>query len=44
MNNPINGEFTDTVDTSLVIDIPNISGSGKVRDLRKANELVKLCV
>ncbi|TXJ01988.1 MAG: hypothetical protein E6Q32_03400 [Neisseriales bacterium] len=37
VGNPIDSEFTDTVDTSLVEDIPNANGSGRVRDLRKAS-------
>jgi len=39
VGNPVNSEFIDTVDTSLVMDIPNTSGSGKVRDLREAAAL-----
>ncbi|TXJ01990.1 MAG: calcium-binding protein, partial [Neisseriales bacterium] len=39
VGNPVNSEFTDTVDTSLVMDIPNISGSGMVRNLREASAL-----
>ena len=39
VGNPVNSEFTDTVDTSLVMDIPNISGTGMVRDLREAAAL-----
>ena len=42
VGNPINSEFTDTIDTSLVMDIPNTSGSGKVRDLREVIEFVNL--
>ncbi len=37
VGNPVNSEFTDTVDTSLVEDIPNADGSGRVRDLREAS-------
>lgn len=31
-----NRTFTDTLDTSSVADLPNMQGSGKVRDLREA--------
>jgi hypothetical protein len=39
VGNPIHSEFTDTVDTNLVMDILNTSGSGRVRDLREAAAL-----
>lgn len=39
VSNPVDSEFSDRIDTSLVDDIPNISGSGRVRDLREAAAL-----
>ncbi|MBK8816867.1 MAG: calcium-binding protein [Methylococcaceae bacterium] len=38
-NNPFNREFTDPLDTSAVDHLPEIQGSGMVRDLREAATL-----
>lgn len=39
VGNPIKSQFSDTVDTTAVADLPTISGSGMVRDLREAAAL-----
>jgi len=38
-DNPFYREFTDQLDTSAVADLPDMQGSGAVRDLREASTL-----
>ncbi|MBI5785506.1 MAG: peptidoglycan DD-metalloendopeptidase family protein, partial [Rhodocyclales bacterium] len=38
-DNPFYREFTDTLDTTWVMDLPDMQGSGLVRDLREASTL-----
>jgi hypothetical protein len=38
-NNPFYRQFTDTLDTAAVADLPDLQGSGAVRDLREAASL-----